>query len=80
MIPSVASEKIPSDITGDRSRVPLTSSIVPYTIKCIYSYGYVFIFYRPNFKVSSHTKPSESAILMTFLALLLSLSLLLHLG
>jgi hypothetical protein len=29
MVPSVASEKIPSDTTGDRSRDPSTSSAVP---------------------------------------------------
>jgi hypothetical protein len=29
MVPSVASEKIPSDITGKRSRDPPTSSAVP---------------------------------------------------
>jgi hypothetical protein len=29
MVPSVALEKIPSDITGDRSRDPPTSSVVP---------------------------------------------------
>ena len=80
MIPSVNTEKIASDTTGDRSSDSPTSSAMPFTFKCIYFYGYVFIFYRPNFKVSSHTKRSESAILMIFLAVLLSLSLLLHLG
>jgi hypothetical protein len=29
MVPSVASEKIPGDTTGDRSRDPPTCSLVP---------------------------------------------------
>jgi hypothetical protein len=33
VVPSVATEKIPSDTTGDRSRDPPTSSAVPYRLR-----------------------------------------------
>jgi hypothetical protein len=33
VVPLVASEKIPSDITGDRSRYPPTSSVVPWPLR-----------------------------------------------
>jgi hypothetical protein len=33
MVPSVAMKKIPSDTTGDRSRDPPTSSIVPWPLR-----------------------------------------------
>jgi hypothetical protein len=50
MVPSVATEEIPSDTTGDRSRESLTGSGVPEPIRYLRIPYYIYIYYTRKCK------------------------------